>query len=70
MTYKFILIYRFESTDAWSMLEGKGECEEDFLKSVDNGILKAYEWVVYRIDKGTHKDQYLHSGKLDNIIPE
>lgn len=70
MTYKFMLLHRSEINDDWSVVEAHANTHGEFLKAVDKHIIRDNEWVVYRVDEGTHKDQYLHSGELDNIIPE
>jgi len=71
MSYRFLFVYRKDETENWSLIEGTDETKKDFLKRhIDKSILKQAEWVVYRIDEGTHKDQYLHSGEIDDLYPK
>jgi hypothetical protein len=66
----YILTYREQANERWRVLEGDAETETEFLDGVQDSILQENEWVVYETVKATHKDDYVHSGQIDELVED
>ena len=68
---KNILLFRDEEDRCWSVAEGKASTEVEFLENeVTDRMLESDEWIVYETVRGTHKDEYIHSGEIDHLLEE
>jgi len=67
MTYKFMLLHRSETADDWSVIEDHANTQKQFLKAVDDHIIRDNEWLVYGIAESNHKDDFIHDGLIEEI---
>ena len=69
---KYILIAGTDDENlSWSVIEGEAQTEVGFLENeVNDVILNKDNWIVFEVVRGTHKDEYIHSGEIDHLLEE
>lgn len=74
---KYILLHREGASGdngacqmMWDVVEGEAQTEMEFLEGVNDDILEDKEWTVYEVVRGTNKDEYIHSGQIDELVDD
>ena len=67
---RYLLLYKNDYHDGWNMLEEEAPNKMDFLQQIDERFLKYDTWVVYETPDASHKDDYIHSGQIDELIDD
>ena len=71
MEKEYMLLYRHDHTEEWSVIQGKAVAQHNFLMNeVDDSILRECQWSIYEVAVGAHKDEFIRSGAIDEILEE
>lgn len=66
----YLFLYKNDYEEGWNMIEGEAPNKMDFLDDLDERFLKYDAWVVYNTPEAEHKDDYVHSGQIDELIDD
>jgi len=67
---RYLLLYKNDYHEGWNVLEDKAPNNMAFLEQIDDRFLKYDTWVVYDTPKAHHKEDFVHSGQIDELIDD
>jgi len=67
---KYLFLYKDDESKGWSMIEDKAPNKMAFLDQIDDSFLKYDTWVVYNTPEVNHKEGFVHSGHIDELIDD
>jgi len=71
MKNEYMLLYKHDHTEDWSVIQGKAVAQHKFLRNeVNDNILRECQWSIYEVAVAAHKDEFISSGAIDEILEE
>lgn len=65
---RYLMLYKVNDVNDWKLREGYAESKKDFLRDIEDHIVEKYQWTIYQVRAGSHKDEFAEQGMIQELI--